>query len=120
MSSLRMVSGGNRNIFGFLFNFFLFSEVAGFLSFGIRTTIGARAAKRKLYVIQTICVIQLRMYIKALYISADYRSMHEAPSIQTLEALERRIAELEADISVIGRVIRHLERVVLNQPREDQ
>jgi hypothetical protein len=46
--------------------------------------------------------------------------MHEAPSIQTLEALERRIAELEADISVIGRVIRHLERVVLNQPREDQ
>jgi hypothetical protein len=52
---------------------------------------------------------------------ADYRSMYEAqPATQTLEALERRMAELEADLSVINRVIRQLERALLNQPREDQ
>jgi uncharacterized coiled-coil protein SlyX len=45
--------------------------------------------------------------------------MPEVPSIQTLEALERRISELEADLAVIGRVIQHLEHVVLNQSRED-
>jgi hypothetical protein len=119
MSSLRMVSGGNRNIFGFLFNFFLFSEVAGFLSFGIRTTIGA-ALQKGSFMLYKRSVIQLKMYIKALYISADYRSMHEAPSTQTLEALERRMAELEADLVIIGGVIQHLERALLSQPREDQ
>jgi hypothetical protein len=31
-----------------------------------------------------------------------------------LEALERRIAELEADIALLGGIIQHLERVALS------
>jgi AAA domain len=43
--------------------------------------------------------------------------MHEAPSTQTLEALERRMAELEADIALLSGVIQHLERAFLSSER---
>jgi uncharacterized coiled-coil protein SlyX len=42
------------------------------------------------------------------------------PTEAALEALERRIAELEADLSLINSVIKHLERAVLNKPRENE
>jgi hypothetical protein len=44
---------------------------------------------------------------------ADNRSM-TIPITQTLEALERRIAELEADIALLNGIIQHLERVALS------
>jgi uncharacterized coiled-coil protein SlyX len=57
-----------------------------------------------------------------MYNLTDIVSMTEAPNTATLEVpkselerLERRIDELEADLSLISRVIQHLERIVLNQ-----
>jgi hypothetical protein len=40
--------------------------------------------------------------------------MPEVPTIDTLETLQRRIAELEADIRLIGSTIQYLERALGN------
>jgi len=46
---------------------------------------------------------------------ADNRSMSEVPTTYTLERLYQRVAELEADLRVIGSTIETLERVVLGK-----